>query len=55
MFVATGLLIGNERIASTAGVRTHGDFGIIPSPYAVDFDNKIDDEIMMKVNFVLFR
>ena len=55
MFVATGLLIETERIASTAGVRTHGDFGIIPSPYTVDFDIEIEDEIMMKVNFVLFR
>ena len=55
MYVATGLLIGTERIASTAGVRTHGDFGIIPSPYAVDFDNEIECEIMMKVNFALFR
>ena len=55
MFVATGLLIGVERIASTAGVRTHGEIGIIPTPYTIDFDNKIDGEIMMKVNFVLFR
>ena len=44
-----------ERIASTAGVRTHGDFGIIPGPYTVDFDIEIENEIMMKVNFILFR
>ena len=55
MVVATGLLIETERIASTAGVRTHGDLGIIPSPYTGDFDNEIKYEIMMKVNFVLFR
>ena len=47
--------MGFKRIASTAGVRTHGDFGIIPSPYVVDFDIEIEDEIMIKVNFVLFR
>ena len=44
-----------QRIASTAGVRTHGDFGIIPNPQTVDFDNEIEDEIMMKVNLALFR
>ena len=53
MFVATGLLIETERIASTAGVRTHGDLGIFPSPYTGDFDNEIEDKIMMKVTFVL--
>ena len=47
--------LGFGGLASTAGVRTHGDFGIIPGPYTVDFDIEIEDEIMMKVNFVLFR
>ena len=48
------LILSFKRIASTAGVRTHGDFGIVPSPYTVDFDNEIEVEIMMKVNFILF-
>jgi hypothetical protein len=33
----SGVVMGKlrfERIASTAAVRTHGDFGIIPSPYS---------------------
>ena len=29
-----------ERTASTAAVRTHGDFGIIPSPYDIDAERK---------------
>ena len=29
-----------ERIASTAAVRTRGNFGIIPSPYDVDAEQK---------------
>ena len=49
------LILSFKRIASTAGVRTHSDFGIVPSPYTVDFDNEIDGEIMMKVHFILFR
>lgn len=29
-----------ERIASTAAVRTRGNFGIIPSPYDIDGKRK---------------
>jgi hypothetical protein len=32
--------LGFERIASTAAVRTRGDFGIIPSPYDVDVERE---------------
>ena len=38
-----------ERIASTAAVRTHGDFGIIPSPYDADFERKIRSKSAAKV------
>lgn len=36
-----------ERIASTAAVRTHGNLGIIPSPY------DIDDELKAPVNITI--
>ena len=38
-----------ERRASTAGVRTRGDFGIIPSPYDADFERKIRSKSVAKV------
>ena len=38
-----------ERIASTAAVRTCGDFGIIPSPYDADFERKIRSKSVAKV------
>ena len=40
--------LGLEKPASTSGVRTHGDFGIIPSPLAVDIGRKITGKIMIK-------
>ena len=39
-----------ERIASTAAVRTHGDFGIIPSPYDVDGEQKTPVNITIKID-----
>ena len=41
--------LGFERIASTAAVRTHGDFGIIPSPYDADFERKIRSKTAAKI------
>ena len=41
--------LGFERIASTAAVRTHGDFGSIPSPYDVDFERKIRSKSAAKI------
>ena len=38
-----------ERIASTAAVRTRGDFGIIPSPYDADFERKIRSKSVAKI------
>ena len=38
-----------ERIASTSAVRTHGDFGIIPSPYDADFERKIRSKSADKI------
>ena len=38
-----------ERIASTAAVRTRGDFGIIPSPYSVDVERKLRSKSAAKV------
>ena len=38
-----------ERIASTAVVRTRGNFGIIPSPYDADFERKIRSKSVAKV------
>lgn len=38
-----------ERIASTAAVRTRGDFGSIPSPYDADFERKIRSKSVAKV------
>ena len=39
-----------ERIASTAAVRTRGDFGIIPSPYDIDGERKTPVNICIKIN-----
>ena len=39
-----------ERIASTAAVRTHGDFGIIPSPYDIDGEQKTPVNIRIKID-----
>ena len=39
-----------ERIASTAAVRTRGDFGIIPSPYDVDGERKTPVNIAIKTD-----
>ena len=41
--------LGFERIASTAAVRTRGNFGIIPSPYDADFERKIRSKSVAKV------
>ena len=41
--------LGFERIASTAAVRTRGDFGIIPSPYDADFERKIKSKSVAKI------
>lgn len=38
-----------ERIASTAAVRTHGDFGIIPSPYDIDAERKMRSKTAAKI------
>ena len=42
--------LGFERIASTAGVRTHGDFGNIPSPYDIDGDRETIMSISVKIS-----
>ena len=39
-----------KRIASTAAVRTRGDFGIIPSPYDVDGERKMIVSISVKIS-----
>ena len=39
-----------ERIASTAAVRTRGDFGIIPSPYDIDGERKTSVNITIKID-----
>ena len=39
-----------ERTASTAAVRTCGDFGIIPSPYDVDGERKTPVNITIKTD-----
>ena len=41
--------LGFERIASTAAVRTRGDFGNIPSPYDADFERKMRSKTAAKV------
>lgn len=41
--------LGFERIASTAAVRTRGNFGIIPSPYDADFERKIRSKSVAKI------
>ena len=38
-----------ERIASTAAVRTRGNFGIIPSPYDIDAERKIRSKAAAKI------
>ena len=38
-----------ERTASTAAVRTHGNFGSIPSPYSVDVERKLRSKSAAKV------
>ena len=38
-----------ERRASTAGVRTRGDFGIIPSPYDIDAERKMRSKTAAKI------
>ena len=47
-----GVVMGKlrfERIASTAAVRTHGNLGIIPSPYDADFEREIRSKSVAKV------
>ena len=39
-----------ERIASTAAVRTHGDFGSIPSPYDIVGDRETIVGISVKIS-----
>ena len=39
-----------ERIASTAAVRTRGDFGIIQSPYDIDGDRETIVSISVKIS-----
>ena len=41
--------LGFERIASTAGVRTHGDFGNIPSPDDIDAERKMRSKTAAKI------
>ena len=38
-----------ERIASTAAVRTRGDFGIIPNPYDIDAERKMRSKTAAKI------
>ena len=38
-----------ERIASTAAVRTHGDFGNIPSPDDIDAERKMRSKTAAKI------
>ena len=42
--------LGFGGLASTAAVRTHGDFGIIPSPYDVDGEQKTPVNITIKID-----
>ena len=42
--------LGFERIASTAAVRTRGDFGSIPSPDDIDGDRKTIVSISVKIS-----
>ena len=41
--------LGFERIASTAAVRTRGDFGSIPSPYDIDAERKMRSKTAAKI------
>lgn len=41
--------LGFGGLASTAAVRTRGDFGIIPSPYDADFERKIRSKSAAKI------
>ena len=41
--------LGFERIASTAAVRTHGNFGSIPSPYDIDAERKMRSKAAAKI------
>ena len=41
--------LGFERTASTADVRTRGDFGIIPSPYDIDAERKMRSKTAAKI------
>lgn len=41
--------LGFGGLASTAAVRTHGDFGIIPSPYDIDAERKLRSKNAAKV------
>ena len=42
--------LGFERIASTAAVRTRGDFGIIPNPCDVDAERKMRSKTAAKIH-----
>ena len=50
-FVILFLLLtrGHFITASTAAVRTRGDFGSIPSPYDADFERKIRSKTAAKI------
>mgnify|MGYP004554670821 FL=1 len=41
--------LGFGGLASTAAVRTHGDFGIIPSPYDIDGERKMRSKTAAKI------
>ena len=41
--------LGFGGLASTAGVRTRGDFGIIPSPYDADAERKMKSKTAAKI------
>ena len=41
--------LGFGRLASTAAVRTRGDFGIIPSPYEIDAERKMRSKTAAKI------
>jgi len=42
--------LGFGGLVSTAAVRTHGDFGIIPSPYDIDGERKMPVNIAIKTD-----
>ena len=42
-------ILGFGELASAVAVRTHGDFGIIPSPYDIDGERKMRSKTAAKI------